>query len=342
LTGARPPHRRGTVIFRHLLALAIILLPSLSHSEVSTIRIGIQPGMTYLALNVMNHERMLERRAQDDGSDLRVEWIVSANGAVLNDGVLSNNIDIAGTGIPAFVTLWAKGRGTVNVKGIAAYGSLPGMLISRDPNVRSIKDFTDADRIAVPAPKASIQAILLEMMAEKTWGPGQHDKLDPLMVGLGHPDALIAMLSGRSEINAHFSSSPYYDEELKMPGAHVVLTKEDIFPGPLTHGMLWTTAKFHDQNPRAMREFRAALDDAMALIHADPARAAEAYLALAREKVDAAEATEIIRKLNARFEATPRGILVIATFMHSIGMIKTAPTRLQDMFFEEYWVADGS
>ena len=51
-----------------------------------------------------------------------------------------------------------------------------------------------------------------------------------------------------------------------------------------------------------MREFRSALDDAMALIHADPARAAAAYLALAREKVDAAEATEIIRKLNDRFE----------------------------------------
>jgi NitT/TauT family transport system substrate-binding protein len=311
-------------------------------AETSVVRIGIQPGMTYLALNVMNREKMLEGRARDDGNDLQVEWIVSANGAVLNDGVLSGNVDIAGTGIPAFVTLWAKGRGTVNARGIAAYGSLPGMLISRNPNVRSVRDFTGADRIAVPAPKASIQAILLEMMAEKTWGPGQHDKLDPLMVGLSHPDALIAMLSGRSEINAHFTSSPYYDEELKMPGAHVVLTKEDIFPGPLTHGMLWTTGKFHDQNPKAMREFRAALDDAMALIHADPARAAADYLALAREKIDVAEMTEIITRLNARFETTPRGIFAIASFMREIGMIKVAPANWRDMFFEDAWTLDGS
>ena len=325
-----------------ILLLPGVLWPRLARTEVSTIRIGIQPGMTYLALNVMNREKMLEQRAKDDGNDLKVEWIVSANGSILNDGVLSGNIDIAGTGIPAFVTLWAKGRGLVDAKGIAAYGSLPGMLISRNPNVHSVKDFTSADRIAVPAPKASIQAILLEMMAEKTWGKGHHDQLDPLMVGLAHPDALIAMLSGRSEVNAHFTSSPFYDEELKMPAAHVVLTKEDIFPGPLTHGMLWTTAKFHDQNPKAMREFRAALDDAMGLIHNDPARAAADYLALAREKVDLAEATEIIRKLNDRFEATPRGIFPIATFMHSIGMIKVAPSRWQDMFFEDYWVADGS
>jgi NitT/TauT family transport system substrate-binding protein len=311
-------------------------------AEVSVVRIGIQPGMSYLALNVMNREKMLESRAHDDGNDLKVEWIVSANGAVINDGVLSGNIDIAGTGIPAFVTLWAKGRGTVDAKGIAAYGSLPGMLVSRNPNVHSVRDFSGADRIAVPAPKASIQAILLEMMAEKTWGTGQHDRLDPLMVGLSHPDALIAMLSGRSEINAHFTSSPYYDEELKMPGAHVVLTKEDIFAGPLTHGMLWTTGKFHAQNPKAMREFRAALDDAMALIHSDPGRAAADYLSLAREKIDVAEMTEIITRLNARFETTPRGIFAIANFMHEIGMIKVAPTRWQDMFFEDDWVADGS
>jgi NitT/TauT family transport system substrate-binding protein len=322
--------------------VAIFLSPAISFAEVSTVRIGIQPGMTYLALNVMNREKLLEQRAKDDGHDLKAGWIVSSNGSVLTDGVLSGNIDIAGTGIPAFVTLWAKGRGTVDVKGIAAYGSLPGMLISRNPSVRSIRDFTSADRIALPAPKASIQAILLEMMAAKTWGPGQYDKLDPLMVGMAHPDALIAILSGRSEINAHFTSSPYYDEELKMPGAHVVLTKEDIFPGPLTHGMLWTTGKFHDRDPQTMREFRAALDDAMALIHHDPARAAEAYVSLAREKVDTAEATEIIRKLNERFEATPRGIFAIATFMHDIGMIKIVPSRWQDMFFEDYWVEDGS
>jgi NitT/TauT family transport system substrate-binding protein len=106
--------------------------------------------------------------------------------------------------------------------------------------------------------------------------------------------------------------------------------------------MLWTTGKFHEQNPQTMREFRAALEDAMALIHANPARAAEAYVSLARERIDATEATDIIRTLNARFESTPRGVFAIATFMHDIGMIKVAPSRWQDMFFEDGWVADGS
>ena len=329
-------------MIRTLFAALLLLLPTLAHAETTTVRIGIQPGMTYLALTVMQKERMLERRAHDAGNDVTVSWIVSANGTVLNDGVLSGNIDIAGTGIPAFVTLWTKGRGTVDIKGIAAYGSLPVILVSRNPAVRSIRDFTSADRIAVPAPKASIQAILLAMMAEKTWGAGQSGRLDPLMIGLSHPDAMIAVLSGQSEVNAHFTSPPYYQQELKAPGAHVVLTKEDVFPGPLTHGMLWTTAKFRNDNPRTMRAFRAALDDAMAFIHTEPRRAAEDYLSLAREKVDVAEVEAIIRDLNDRFETTPRGIQEIALFMRKVGMIKVAPTRWQDMFFEEYWVADGN
>ena len=329
-------------MIRLWLLTAALLAPLATRAEVKTVRIGIQPGMSYLALNIMNQEHLLEAQARDAGLDLKVTWIVSANGGVLTDGVLSGNIDIAGTGIPAFVTLWAKGRGTVNIKGIAAYGSLPGFLVSRNPDVHSVADFTAADRIAVPAPKASIQAILLAMMAEKTFGPGNSGRLDPFMVGLSHPDAMVAILSGQSEVNAHFTSAPFYQQELKKPGVHVVLTKDDIFPGALTHGMLWTTAKFHDENPIAMRAFRAALDDAMAVIHSDAERAARSYLALAKERVDPAEAVSIIRELAPKWETTPRGIHPIAMFMHRVGMIKVAPVSWKDMFFEEYQVPDGS
>jgi NitT/TauT family transport system substrate-binding protein len=329
-------------MIRYLLMAALALAPALSAAEPATVRVGIQPGLTYLALNVMNHEKLLEKRAKDAGADLTVEWIVSANGTVLNDGVLSGNIDIAGTGIPAFVTIWSKGRGSVDARGIAAYGSLPGKLVSLNPNVHAFTDFSDADRIAVPAPRASIQAILLDMMAEKTWGPGHAERIDRLMVGLSHPDGMLAMLAGNAGVNAHFSSSPFYDEELKRPGAHVVLDKSDIFPGPLTHGMLWTTRKFHDGNPETMRRFREALEDAMTIIHTDPERAARAYLALAKEKIDPAQAVILIKTLNAHFETTPRGVFPVASFMFRSGMIKTAPKDWKDLFFEEEWTADGS
>ena len=328
---------------RALFLVGLLLLSGAARADVPVLRMGIQPGMSFLALVIMQKEGLIEQQATRAGqAGLKVEWTVSANGAVMTDGVLSGNLDICGTGIPAFVTLWAKGKGMVDIKGIASHGAIPGMLVSRNPAVKSIADFTTADRIAVPAVKASIQSILLAMAAEKLWGPGQHGRLDPLEISLSHPDALTAMLSGHSEINAHFSSSPYYQAELKIPGAHVVLTKEDIFPGELSHGLVWTSKKFHDANPLILKAFRAALEEAMDIIHTDAARAAAAYLALARERVDAKEAEDIIRALAPRWETTPHGVFPIAAFMHRVGMIKVAPTSWRDMFFEEGWVAGGS
>ncbi len=330
-------------MMRALIVGVLWLVSTLAHAEAPVLRIGMQPGMSYLALFIMQKEGMIERQAKASGlAALKVEWTVSANGSVITDGVLSGNLDLGATGIPAFVTLWAKGRGLVDIKGIASYGSLPGVLVSRNPDVHSIADFTARDRIAVPAAKASIQAILLAMAAEKTFGPGQHDRLDPFEISLSHPDAMTAMLSGHSEVNAHFSSAPYYQAELKVPGAHVVLTKEDIFPGPLTHGMMWTSGKFHDSNPVILKAVRAALAEAIEVIHADPPRAAQDYLALAREKVDEREVQAMIRELGPRWETTPRGLFPVASFMHRIGMVKVAPQSWRDMFFEEGWDADGS
>jgi NitT/TauT family transport system substrate-binding protein len=314
-----------------------------AHAETQLLRIGIQPGMSYLALYVMQREGMIERHARDAGlSDLRVAWIVSANGSVITDGVLSGGIDMAGTGIPAFVTLWAKGRGLVDIKGIASYGSLPGVLVSRNPSVKTIADFTTADRIAVPAAKASIQAIILAMAAEKVFGPGQHGRLDSLETSLSHPDAMVAVVSGHSEVNAHFTTSPYYQMEPKQPGVHVVLTKEDVFPGPLTNGLLWTTARFRAANPGVMRAVRESLEEAVTLIHTDHARAAADYLSLSKEKLDVSELTAIVRELSDRWETVPRGIYPVASFMYRIGMIKLAPTSWRDMFFEEGWAEGGS
>ena len=44
--------------------------------------------------------------------------------------------------------------------------------------MKTIKDFTEKDRIALPAVRVSIQAVVLQMAAEKVFGKGQEHKLD--------------------------------------------------------------------------------------------------------------------------------------------------------------------
>src|SRR5205085_1694119 len=81
----------------------------------------------------------------------------------------------------------------------------------------------EKDKIALPAVKVSIQAVTLQMAAEKVFGEGQQNRLDSLTVSMSHPDAQVALLSGASEVTAHFSSPPFQYQQLKKPGIHTVL-----------------------------------------------------------------------------------------------------------------------
>lgn len=105
--------------------------------------------------------------------------------------------------------MWDRTRTGVGVKAVSAITNTEIYLNTRSPNIKSIRDFTDKDRIAVPSVKVSTQALFLQIAAEKEWGPSQHTRLDHLTVGLAHPDAIAAVLNPMSEISAHFATRPF-------------------------------------------------------------------------------------------------------------------------------------
>ena len=70
----------------------------------------------------------------------------------------------------------------------------------RDDSIKSLKDFTEQHRIAMPAVRVSNQAILLQMACEKEFGVGNHSKLDTITITMAHPDATIAMISGSKDV----------------------------------------------------------------------------------------------------------------------------------------------
>ena len=51
---------------------------------------------------------------------------------------------------------------------------------------------------------------------------------DPVTVGLPHPGAYGTLLSGRTEIAAHFASPPYSIFELKDPRVHCVVAASEV------------------------------------------------------------------------------------------------------------------
>ena len=310
------------------------MLAGQAGAEVDKVRVGVQPGLTHLPWAVIEHERLIERRAKESGlGEIKVEWFHFAGGAALNDGMLSGSLDFAETGPPSLIILWAKTKG--GYKGLGASGASPMVLVTRNPGVHSIKDLTEKNRIALPAVKTSTQAIVLAMAAEKTFGVGNHAKFDALTITRSHPDAMAALLDTRSEIDSHFSLPPYLYRELETPGVHAVLTAEDVLGAPLSNGILFASQSFHDMNPRIVGATIAALDDALAFIQRDPRSAAKIYLEVSGEKSTIDVIAALITKPGTSYDRTPRGMLLAAQFMHRIGLINAEPATWKDLFFEE-------
>jgi len=313
-----------------------------AHAEVDTVRIAKQYGISYLPLTMMEEEKLLEKHAKAAGLDLKVEWLRFSAGTGMNEALLSGNLDFAGGGVGPLLTIWGKTQTNYKVKGVAALNAMPLYLVTTNPNVKTIKDFTEKDKIALPAVKTSIQAITLQMAAEKMLGPDQRHKLDPLTVSMGHPDALATMLGGHSEIDAHFGSAPFQDEELKDPRAHKVLDSYDVLGGPHTFNSVWATSKFVESNPKVTKAFLDALEEAMTDIKADPAKAAAIWVKAENSKVSVADAEKIIRDPVNEWTTTPKKVLNYLDYMNRAGLVTAKTSDWKDIYFDGIHKANGS
>jgi len=306
-----------------------------ARAEVNEITVAQQYGVSFLPLMVMEKQKLIEKQAAALGlAGVTVKWSKVAGPSVMNDGLIANTIHFAAQGAPSLITLWDKTHG--QIKGVSSMTTYPLYLITRDPDVKTIKDFTAKDKIAVPSVKISTQAIMLQMAAAKAFGESEYAKLDPLTVTLSHPDATLAFTNNTAGVNAHFSSSPFYEEEIKVPGAHLVTTNYEILGGRATAVVITANAKFREANPKAYKAFFDALSEAIVWINKDQRAAAQLYLEAAHDtKNSVGDILKIIADKDYAYTLKPEKVLATAQFMAKIGSIKQTPTSVDDLFFPE-------
>ena len=338
----RTTSRTTTLVSTFALAVLAAGFESAAYAEMSEIHVSRQYGISYLPLMIMEDQKLIEKHAKTAGVDVKVDWSKFASGAVMNDALLSGNLQFASGGVAPFTTLWAKTRGNLEVKAVGAINSMPLYLVTNNPNVKAIKDFTDKDRIALPAVKVSIQAVTLQMAAEKAFGPGQEHKLDHLTVSMSHPDGETALLSGKSEVTAHLSSPPFQYQELEHKGMHRVLNSYDVLGGPATFNVIWMTSRFHDENPKIYAAFVAALDDAIGQINADKRKAAETYLRVSKDKDSVDDILKMLNDPEIKYTTTPNNTMKYVDFMHKVGSIKVKPASWKEMYFDNAQKLPGS
>ena len=332
-------------VVRAVAASAILFLAlrsSPARAETSEITIAKEFGIGYLPYMIMEHEKLVEKHAKQRGlGNLKVNWKTFGGSGFQQSAIIAGQLEFVSSGVPWFLLLWDKMNG--EVKSAGALDSMPLYLNTRDPKVKSLKDFGEKNKIAVPAIKSSVQAMTLQMAALKVFGPGQANKLDTLTVSLSHPDAMTALLSGAGGIDSHFTSPPFQDLELKDPQIHRVLSSYEVLDGAATFIITATTGKFQKANPKTFESFVAALEEAQTFIGSKKRETAQIYLAMSGDKrLSVEDLVKMLENPEYRFTLVPEGVMKYATFMASTGVLKKKPANWKELFFPHVHHLPGS
>jgi NitT/TauT family transport system substrate-binding protein len=330
---------RRSVLAALVLAAPLCFAQS-ARAEVAEVTLSQQFGLAFLPIMVMENQKFVEKQLATRGlPGTKATFTKMAGPSVMVDAMLAGALHFAAQGPPSLALLWDRTKGSV--RGIGGICTYDLWLNTRNTAVTSIKDLTEKDRIAVPSVKVSTQAILLQMLAEREFGVGQHNKLDPLTLALGHPDAMAAVLNPVGEVNAHFASSPFHETEMKA-GLKTLTTAFAINGGQSSQLLFTTTEKFRTENPKTYEAVVAAFEEALAWINADKRRAVKLYIDVSGDKkTTEEEALAMVTSPGFEYTRTPMKVGKLFDFMARVGTIKTKPASWRDLFFPDVHALPG-
>lgn len=288
-------------------------------SNVHKIRIAQQYGLVYAPLMLAQKKGFFEKYG------LEVEWKRYGSGGAAREALASGELDVAFMGIPPFLLGWDRG---VPAKVAAGYVVSPVSLVTYNPAIKTIKDFNENHKIALPSP-GSVQHILLSMALEKEVGDPR--ALDDILVALPHPDGASAMLA-KKDIDAHFTTPPYLFEELSHEGYVEVLKGAEAFGREFSFNVGVVTQSYHDNNPQGYAAFVQGLKDAVTWLNQHKREAAKVLAPefnLPEEKV-----YEYLTWPGMNYTTTPYGLMGFARYMKKAGYIEKVPQDITDIVYE--------
>jgi NitT/TauT family transport system substrate-binding protein len=322
------------------LLAATLLTASAARAEVPEVRIARQFSMGYLQLNMLDHEKLIQKHAAALGiPEVKVTTFKFNGPAAMNDALLSDSVDIVAGSPQGVLTIWSRTRGTAQeVRAIAALATLPFTLNTNDPTIKTIDDVARCKKIAVPSVKVSAQAVTLEAAAAASYGAKDFGRYDAQTVSMSPPDSTVALLSGSSEVNCVWAVPPYQQQQLQHPNIHSVLNSFDVWGGPNSFTLTYTSARFRNRNPVLFKAVYDALAEATDMVNADLTKAAGYWIEDGESKLPIEFVRGVAAAPGTTWTMVPENTMKVAAFMHQVGSIKTMPTSWKDYFFPE---ADG-
>lgn len=326
-----------------LVALGLPLAAAPARAEVTEVRLAQQFAFTYLHLNVIKHQKLIEKHAAALGvPNLKVTLNVFNGPDAMNDAILSGAVDLVCGGVPALLYIWDRTKGTPQeIRGVSAMGYFDLHLNTRAAHIKSIEDFLDNDKIAVPAVKVSGQALILQMAAAKKWGIANWEKLDRLTFAVASPDMAAAMLANNPAFETAYSSPPFTFMMMKNQNVRTILKSSEIV-GNATSALWYTSKRFHDNNPKVYQAIVNAVKEAQTFIEKDLRTAVTYYLEDTGAKTGPDDIVNMLKNPGLGYHVAPNNTMLYADFLHQIGRLKNKPASWKDYFWPEIYDLQGS
>jgi NitT/TauT family transport system substrate-binding protein len=317
MPGVRRLLRRLTA----LLSLLLLISPALAEEPV---RIGLGFELAFLPVYICEDLKLVEKYGKTAHLALQLSYQRFLGAGPLQEALGTDAIDMAPFGTAPLLAAWEKAKNTPRqIFAVSGLTTLPPVLLTNRAEVHTLADFRSADRIAVPSASAP-QLYLLQMQSEKVFG--QYDKLRGQIVVLSHPDAVADLLAAKDSVAGYFSSAPFTEIALADGRVHKVLSAADVIDGKASFLAIGATKAYIAAHPKVPETVAKAMDEAARIIHDDPRRAAEIYLAHEPSKTfDAAAIAAVLGDIKDEFGSAVHGIAAFADFMGRHGELKSPP-----------------
>jgi len=274
--------------------------------------------------------KLIEKHGKAVHLDLKLSYQRFFGAGPLQDAIGAGTIDMGPFGTAPLLVASEKASGTPRqIVAVSGITTLPLVLLTNQPNVRTIADFKPTDRIAVPT-SSSPQMYLLQMQSEKIFG--QYDRFRDQIVIRSHTDAVAALLAATGRLAGYFSSAPYTQIALADGRVHKVLSSSDVIGGKASFLIMGASRGYVAAHPQMSQAVVEAMDEAAHIIRDDPRRAAEIYLAHEPSKtLDVAAVAAVLADIKDEFGSAVHGVQAFADFMGRHGELKAPPRSWKDI-----------
>ena len=315
---------------RSLVAALVLSATLVPASAQEPVRIGIGFGLAFLPVYLCEDLKLIEKHGKAVHLDLTPSYQRFFGAGPLQDAIGAGTIDMGPFGIAPLLVAWEKAIATPRqIVAVTGITTLPPVLLTNQPNVRTIADFKPADRIAVPT-ASSPQMYLLQMQSEKIFG--QYDRLRDQIVMRSHTDAVAALLAATGRVAGYFSSAPYTQIALADGRIHKVLSSSDVIGGQASFLIMGASRGYVAAHPQILQAVVEAMDEAAHIIRDNPRRAAEIYLAHEPSKtLDVAAVAAVLADIKDEFGSAVHGVQAFADFMGRRGELKTPPRSWKEI-----------